>query len=342
MFNTVYRLISPRQFGVAFEDKNMNNGDNVLVRPKYLSICNADQRYYQGLRPLEVMKKKLPMALIHEGIGQVVSDGTGTFKNGDMVVMIPNKPDRNDEVIGGNYLRSSKFAASSIDGFMQETVMLSPDRLIYIPREYPFEIMSFTEFVSVAVHAVKRFEKKAHERKRYIGIWGDGNLGFVTALVIRYMYPQSKVCVVGVNSSKLEKFTFADEIYLTTDIPDRFEIDHGFECVGGNSSHMAINQMIDYINPEGTISAMGVSEYAVPINTRMILEKGITLYGSSRSEREDFLGVLELYKKRPEMLSYLSNIVNREIVVRSLEDMVTAFEEDIRKESGKTIMKWEV
>lgn len=51
-------------------------------------------------------------------------------------------------------------------------------------------------------------------------------------------------------------------------------VDHAFECVGGAASQSAINQMIDYIQPEGTMSILGVSEYPVPINTRMILEKG--------------------------------------------------------------------
>ena len=118
MINTVYRLRSPRRFEIAFEDIDMNAG--VIVRPTHLSICNADQRYYQGTRDIKVLKEKLPMALIHEGIGQVVYDSTGAFQPGDRVVMVPNKPTENDEYIAENYLRTSKFCGSSMDGFMQE------------------------------------------------------------------------------------------------------------------------------------------------------------------------------------------------------------------------------
>ena len=39
-----------------------------------------------------MLEKKLPMALIHEGIGEVVFDKTSEFKAGDKVVMIPNTP----------------------------------------------------------------------------------------------------------------------------------------------------------------------------------------------------------------------------------------------------------
>ena len=36
---------------------------------------------------------------------------------------------------------------------------------------------------------------------------------------------------------------------------------------------VAIEQIIGLIRPEGTISLMGVSEYPVAVNTRMVLEK---------------------------------------------------------------------
>ena len=45
MINTVYRLVAPRRFEIAFEDIDLF-GDNAIVRPTNLSICNADMRYY--------------------------------------------------------------------------------------------------------------------------------------------------------------------------------------------------------------------------------------------------------------------------------------------------------
>ena len=117
MLNTVYQLVRPRQFEVVFKDITMDD-KHVIVHPTHLSICNADQRYYQGLRAEAVLKKKLPMALIHEGIGRVIYDPTGHFEQGTLVVMIPNTPVEQDEIIAENYLRSSKFRASGFDGFM--------------------------------------------------------------------------------------------------------------------------------------------------------------------------------------------------------------------------------
>lgn len=340
MLNTVYRLRTPRQFEIAFDDITLDD-KHVLVRPTHLSICNADQRYYQGTRDEKILKQKLPMALIHEGIGRVVYDPTGTFEVGTHVVMIPNTPSELDDVIAENYLRSSKFRASGFDGFLQEYLQMTPDRLVELPEDINKTVAAFTELVSVSYHAIERFKTTAHQRRDAIGIWGDGNLGYITALLLKKMLPDSKVFIFGVNQNKLTDFTFADETYHVADIPTDLRIDHAFECVGGASSGKAINQIIDYINPEGTISILGVSEEFVPINTRMVLEKGIRLFGSSRSGRSDFAGLIELYKEHPDVVSYLENIVGSEIRVRNVKDIASAFETDIHKLIGKTVMVWD-
>lgn len=340
MINSIYQLVAPRKFEIAYGDIDLNSTD-VIVRPTYLSICNADQRYYQGLRDAEVLKKKLPMALIHEAVGEVINDPSGELKPGETVVMIPNTPVENDDVIAENYLRSSKFRASGFDGFMQEYVQISKDRLVKLPDDIDKTVAAFTEIVSVSVHAIGRFDEIAHKRRNVVGIWGDGNLGYITAVFFKTMFPDVKLYIFGIDTNKLSDFTFADGIYTTENIPEDLRIDHAFECVGGAASGKAINQIIDYINPEGTISILGVSEYAVPINTRMVLEKGLRIFGSSRSGRKDFEKTVALYKSNPEIINYLSNIVGAVIPVRTIDDMKKAFEMDIQKAFGKTIMVWE-
>lgn len=93
MLNRVYRLASPRLFEPVETEIDLNQSE-VIVRPTYLSICNADQRYYRGLRDPQVLAKKLPMALIHEGIGEVVADRTGGFRRGERVVCCPMRQSR--------------------------------------------------------------------------------------------------------------------------------------------------------------------------------------------------------------------------------------------------------
>ena len=91
MINCHYRLHSPKRIGIDFvEEQETEN--TVVVRPVYLSICAADERYYQGKRDPKVLAKKLPMSLIHEAVGIVLKDPKGEFEVGTKVVMIPNTP----------------------------------------------------------------------------------------------------------------------------------------------------------------------------------------------------------------------------------------------------------
>ncbi|MEC4295686.1 alcohol dehydrogenase catalytic domain-containing protein [Adlercreutzia shanghongiae] len=338
MLNTVYRLVAPRTFEPVVASQDI--AGKVVVRPTYLSICNADQRYYQGLRSKQVLDRKLPMALIHEGIGRVVSDDSGKFHRGDAVVMLPNEPTETDECIGENYLTSSRFCGSGADGFMQEAVVLAPERAIALPPSSNPQVAAFTELVSVASHALSRFEGIAHSRRCRIGVWGDGNLGFIVALLLHIQHPETQVVVFGRNAVKLNDFTFADEVHLVDGLQGVKPVDHAFECVGGEGSARAIDQIIDTIRPEGTIALLGVSENPVPINTRMVLEKGLRLFGSSRSAKADFENVVALYREHAEVLAYLESLVYEVREVQQVSDISAAFEADARKPMGKTVLRW--
>ena len=69
----------------------------------------------------------------------------------------------------------------------------------------------------------------------------------------------------------------------------------------------------------------------------MILEKGLRVFGSSRSGVKDFAKTVDMYKKHPEIIDYLGNLINSVNVVRTTTDI----KNDTQKSFGKTIMKWE-
>ncbi|MBM7834079.1 ribitol-5-phosphate dehydrogenase [Clostridium sardiniense] len=339
MINKVYRLIAPKQITVEFEERSLD-GEGIIVRPTRLSICAADQRYYTGTRGKEAMKKKLPMALIHEGVGEVIYDPKGEFKPGDTVVMIPNTPTQVDNIIAENYLITSKFRASGYDGFMQQYVFMKRDRIIKYDN-INHDVASFLELISVSAHSIDRFDRRAHKRRNKIGIWGDGNVGFITALILRKKFPESEIIVFGKNEEKLNFFSFVDETIQIDNIPDDLRVDHAFEAVGGKGSQYAIDQIIDYINPEGTIALLGVSENPVPINTRMVLEKGLTIVGSSRSGRVDFQEGVDFLEAHEDAQNQLQKLISAVIDVRGIEDIIKGFEHDLTT-PFKTVLNWRV
>lgn len=356
MLSCVYRLTDPGVFQEFQEEVNFLQ-DQVLVRPTHLSICHADQRYYQGLRPKEILKNRLPMALIHEAAGIILCDPKGAWEPGQKAVFIPNQlPDekrerekiRREERIEENYQPEARFCGSSTDGFLQEILTLPRDRILPLPDKVPLEIGAFTEMISVAFHGIRRIKVEDIWEKRgmtlSISVWGDGNLAYLTGLLLKYLYPAVKLDIFGVNQEKLEYFTFADRTHHIDRMTGKeyekseegFQI--AFECVGGEASGIVIEEIVKKINPEGRIALLGVSEYAVPIDTRRILEKGLTLTGNSRSGREDFENVIRLYEKQEGIIEALLPLVGEIRSVSSVKELSKAFERDENRRWGKTIL----
>lgn len=339
MISHTYRLYSPKQIRMDQIDEQLGE-DSIIVRPTYLSICASDQRYYNGKRDTKAMKEKLPMALIHEAVGEVVFDPKNIIEKGTKVVMIPNTPIEENKVIKENYLRSSKFKSSGYDGFTRNIVLIDRNRVIEYDG-FSDRVAAFLELLSVSINAIEHFELYSHSNREVFGVWGDGNLGFITSLILKYKFPNKKIIVFGKNPHKLGYFQFVDEIYEIDQIPNDFYVDHAFECVGSYNAEDAINQIIDHINPEGSILLMGVSERNVAINTRMILEKGLKIIGNSRSGYNDFFESIKFVKENKDVEKYLNTIISDEIVVRELKDIHTAFERDLTNDF-KTVMKWEI
>mgnify|MGYP001196723727 CR=1 FL=1 len=363
MLDTVYRLVEPRRFEPV--EVAITPGEHdIVVRPSYLSICRADQRYYQGLRSADVLSAKLPLALIHEGIGVVVQDNSNNFAPGTRVVMIPNDPATTlddarvcldadsrvglhascaSDIDAKTFCRPiSMFHGSDCDGFMQELAVLPSCCVETIPDSIDNQIGPCIELLSVAYNAVLQLAGGSIPAGATVGVWGDGNLGFLVALMLHVLYPQVAVVVMGKHASKLASFTFVQQT-VNSALGDRPPaVNYAVECCGGRGSGDGIAQILSVIQPFGEVVLLSVSETAVPIYTRTVLAKGIRFIGCSRSKREDFTHVIELLSAHPELRTYLSALVNDVRTVRSVADMAQAFEADAHNPMGKTIMQWNV
>ncbi len=343
MFVKSYKITEPKCFEIFVEDIEE---DKVLVRPEYLAVCKADIRYYLGNRERTVLKRKFPMSLVHEGIGVVARDRSGRFKSGQRVVMIPCEKAECDgtkctscvrvyDYLKDNYCPKSKFRSSNADGFSKEMINMHEDYILPIPDEIGVEAV-FSELISVGCCALRRADlwgKNVQE----ISVWGDGIMGYIIALVARYGLG-AKVNVVGINREKLKMFDFA-ETFLATDVDSLPQTQACIEAVGGNNSAVAINQAIDACYAGGIIVLCGVSGENAPINTRMVLEKGLSLLGSTRSDISDFekaLELLEIGDFREKILRLVEGVD----VVDDIRKYYEAFENASHSDSlGKRIIK---
>jgi len=334
MIGRIYRLMDAKRIEMKRHEIKCSE-NSVLVKPEYMSICAADQRYYLGRRKKEIMREKLPMALIHEAIGTVLHDYSGKLEGGEKVVFIPLEATEGKEK--ANYRTNSKFASSGYDGFMQDMFVLPHERII--PIKDDSTVYVFSEILSVALNAISAFETTRQRNSDVFGVWGDGSMGFVMSLVLRCKYPKAKVYVFGKTARKLHKFSFATKTIYVDNIPPNLNISHAFECVGNAGSELAIRQILKTISPQGTVSLLGVNEDAVLINTRRVLEKGLILIGNSRSDETDFHEAINLISENELCKKYLRILISETIEVKTEDDIYYAFDQDVLNDF-KTVIKW--
>lgn len=337
--STVFSLVEPGVIKEVTKTRALPEGW-VAVEPTYASICHADLRYFAGLRRPEALAKKLPMALLHEGIGVVTDSQSEKFSVGDRVVVVPNIPGQilHPEIdqkpdVPVNYSKGNAFLGSGYDGMAQSRLVHPEECLVRIPEEIPNEIAVLAELSSVSHHAISHVEDKLKKADTRVALFGDGPVGYFTAVMLKYLYgvDAERFVVFGAADDKLANFDFAQtENVLTYDFEHSTEkFDVLIECTGGKFSESALNQAIEIADSLADIIFMGVTEELVPIDTRDILEKGITAHGSSRSSTRDFEAVVEGMKK-PEYRAALSKILPEQIVEISAG-------EDFRKMMAKFV-----
>ncbi|MEE1247366.1 MAG: alcohol dehydrogenase catalytic domain-containing protein [Acutalibacteraceae bacterium] len=344
MFAKSYKITEPKRFEIFVEDIR---NENVLVRPDYLAVCKADIRYYLGNRSLSILKRKFPMSLIHEATGVVVRDKSGEFKSGQRVVLLPCRRSecdgskcevcvRDNPHLLDNYCPESKFCSSNYDGFSKELIDLDKEYMIPIPDEIGEEAV-FSELISVGCCALRRAGFTEGESVNSVTVWGDGIMGYIISLVAKYGFG-CEVNIVGLSKEKLEKFDFAN-VYYSNDIEALPRMSVAIEAVGGNASGIAANQAIDKLYSGGKLILSGVANDNVPLNTRMVLEHGISIRGTTRSVRCDFEKAVELLTI-PEFRKHIKTLLLSVREVNNIRDYYAVFEEESKSTAlGKNIMK---
>ncbi|MDF2721511.1 MAG: zinc-binding alcohol dehydrogenase [Paenibacillus sp.] len=331
-----YRLLQPYEVSEVVVDRPVNAGE-VVVEPTLASICHADLRYYTGQRRPEALARKLPMALIHEGIGRIVYGGTV----GQRVVVVPNIPGYVRERIapedccpacrsgiGENYCERGIFLGSGVDGIAQHRLVIPADCALPVSDAVPDEIAVLAELCSVSCQAARQVRDRLGTAR--VAVFGDGPVGYLTAAVLHHAFgvTRDRLRVFGAIPDKLSQFDFAEQTLVQqADFHSLPPVDIAFECTGGRFSESAINQAIDLLKPGGCLVLMGVTEERVPINTRDVLEKGIRLIGSSRSSISDFAFVLKAMEDADCQATLRRILPDSLTPVRSVADFKAAMDE---------------
>jgi ribitol-5-phosphate 2-dehydrogenase (NADP+) len=352
-----YRLVKPFKFEEILRELQPA-ADYAIVQPTLGSICQADMRYFLGRRRPEALANKLPMALLHEGIGEVVHDPTGSFAVGERVVIVPNIPGYihspekyptpehccrgcSENGPGNNYCENVLFLGSGVDGIGQSLIAHPARCLTSVPDDVPGEIAALSELMSVCASACTRSDIAPRDR---VAIMGDGVIAFILALTLEFVVgvcPEN-ITVVGISDEKLSRFEHVRTINLALDAqaisgvkPNKI-----FECVGGPSSRESIKTAIEIAARGATLALMGVSEEFVPINTRDLLEKGLILVGCSRSPHTEYTRVLH-YMRNKNLQDQMLKVVQKIFACDSVDQYSEIFQYLGRQTSwSKVIMQF--
>jgi len=355
--STAFRLIKPYKFQQEFIEHEYRKGE-VVVNPSLISVCHADLRYFTGRRRKEAMDQKLPMALFHEGIGKIEKSTTPEVKVGEKVVVVPNisgyqlqQIDKSEccdtckSGVSSNYCEQGVFMGSGYDGLGQSRLVVPSENVIPIPENVPNEIAVLSELCSVSVQAISRLTKEDFEKGK-IAVFGDGPVGYLTAAMLHYSFhiPKERLIVFGAVKEKLHQFDFANQhLVHEFNFKEGYGINVIIECTGGPFSESAINQAINVIERNGKLIILGVTEELVPINTRDILEKGITVIGSSRSTVDDYKWVMKAFENEQFQKSLSKLVPNSKFRIsnpKELEEAMVTVETEKKWQKAYLDFKW--
>src|SRR3989338_2071326 len=349
---TKYMVVSPETIRTVEHIIDEVPDGHILVRPLLTGICQSDLRYYFGRRNPEVLKKRYPLCLLHEGIAEVV-ESNNKFKKGQKVVIIPNIPcyihkspaDKCascESHASENYCLDVKFMSSNCDGMAQTYFLQPAECALPVPETVPDEIAVLAELLTVTYRA--SIEANITEKDK-VAVFGCGPTGYLMAALLHFgkKIEKARLFIIDVSDKKLSHAKdFATTINADKEeMPREMSFDKAFECVGRQSSEIAIDNALKLLKPKGTLVLLGVSEEKRAVMTRVILDKGLTIKGTSRSPRQDYPPILSLMKNKPFQKALFKIICSERFIIRSKEDLAAAFNKaDSPEHYGKVLVEW--
>ena len=359
-----YRLTQPYRIEAVEQELERPGPTEVLVRPRLTSVCGSDLKLYTGSRDRVALSKKLPLALLHEGVAEVVEVGSAVthLRPGTRVVVVPNIPcylaypekyPSKEEGChscrpggaGENYCLSNRYLSSNTDGLAQNVFRHPAVLTLPVPAGVPDEVAVLTEPMTTVIAGC---QKAPISRDRRYLILGNGPIGLLTAvaLVSFYGVPREAIWMTGRGWSNREGMlqiigTPLDANDSRSLDPIRSSIDVAFECVGGDANQMTLSQAIDCLRPGGTAILFGPSEKAIDFNTREVVGKGLAFLGANRSFVPHFEWVMQRLVGR-EAQRQLTTIVSKEsTAVRSADDLNQAlYHAWTKRDPNKTLISW--
>ena len=361
---TVFRLTRPFLVRPFDEPTGPLDAGSVLLRPLRVGICGSDLKLYSGTRERSALLAKLPIALLHEAVAEVVAIGGGPgagLQVGQRVVPSPNipctlaDPERYPSPeracyacrpggAGENYCLAGRFLSSNADG-MARTAFVHPAACVVpVPAEVPDSLAVLTEPMATVLAGLEQAAWPAGGR---FLVLGNGTMGILTVIALRAVLGAEPEDVL-ITGHRWEARAGTVE-GLATPIEDgqaatlrEGGIDVAFECVGGDAALETMTLATEALRPGGRGVLFGPSERPFLFDARKMIAKGLTFLGCNRARIAHFARALELFRQ-PALWPLLERALGaKEFVVHGAQDLDDAlYHAWTKAEPGRTVTIWE-
>lgn len=360
---TSFRLTQPFRIEAVERDVKRERPDDILVRPRVTGVCASDLKLYAGTRERGALSRKLPLALLHEGVAEVVEAGPSTaLRPGTRVVITPNVPcyiahpdlypSKEQGCLacrtggaGENYCLHHLFLSSNTDGMAQSVFRHPASLAVPVPADVPDRIAALAEPLTTILAGCEKAPLSASSRAL---ILGNGPIGQLVAICLTAFYgvPREGIAMSGHDWENRRAVLALVGTIIDADDERRFgalrgTIDIAFECVGGDATGGTLASAIDCLRPGGACVLFGPSERAVQIDTREVIGKGLVFLGANRSFVPHFRTVIERMRDK-KVQQLLANVISEDaLVVRSADDLNRAlYQAWTKRDARKTLIGW--
>ena len=150
------QLVAPRKWQLSEEEKPQAKPGNMLVRIQRVAICGSDKPSFCGFHD----SYPLPIGTTgHEGLGVVEACPSGTYKEGERVLL------------------------SGFDrGLFQEYVLANDQGVVRLPQDFAPEIVLMSQLLGTVIHSFYKLGNLINQR---VVVVGQGAVGLLFNAVLR-------------------------------------------------------------------------------------------------------------------------------------------------------------
>ncbi len=359
---TVYRLTHPFRIEPFEEPTAPLRPGTVLLRPLRTGICGSDLKLYAGTRERSVLRSKLPIALLHEGVAEVAAIGEGvSLAVGQRVVPSPNIPCTIADPArypsaeracaacrpggpGANYCLAGRFLSSSCDGLARTAFVHPAACSVPVPPAVADCLAVLAEPLATVLAGMEHAAAPAGGRFLVLGNGAMGLLAAIALQATRGVEP-SRILMTGhgweSRAATVEHLATPLDGGGALTHPLAGQVDVAFECVGGDGAAETLSTAIGMLRPGGRGVLFGPSERPVLFDARAVIAKGLTFVGCNRARVEHLIRALEL-AARPAVRPLLERaLAAKEFTVQAARDLDDAlYHAWTKTEPGRTVAVW--